>query len=366
MQRRILFAGRTRAFIALGAWLAAALACAVSVPPTGGPEDKNPPRIASSVPRPDSAGVDPRSPIRIEFSEPMRRERVERMVSVSPAIEFDRVSWEANTLVIQPAGELARDTTYVVRVKPDYQDRHGVTATQWHEFAFATGAALDTARIEGTITLKRAPAAQATARCYLVSANDTLSLERDRASRETTARRDGTYQLRYLPSDNARFVVMAFMDKNNNRVYDAESDASVVYRDTVVIAPGNPVVTNIDLALIDPNDPAIVRGTVTNETGADTARVMIAMYATDDSTKAAYRAVCDSTGAYEVAAVRAGSYILRAFVDIKADSLPGLYPCPGNEKGCPEPEARRPGILRVLPAAEITEPPLAIRRKEEP
>jgi hypothetical protein len=241
-----------------------------------------------------------------------------------------------------------------------------VGATQWHEFAFATGAALDTARIEGKITLKRAPAAHAVARCYRVTGGDTLDLERDRPDREATAKRDGTFQLRYLPSNGARFVVMAFADKNSNRVYDPEHDPSLVLADTVVIVAGNPVVAGLELPLIDPQDPGIVRGTVVNESGVDTARVMVAMYAPEDSTRPSYRAVCDSTGAYEVTSVRAGSYILHAFVDVRADSLPGSYPCAGSEAGCPEPAARRPGVLRVTPAAELREQPLVIRRKEEP
>ena len=358
---------RARVLVAAGISIAAALACAVSVPPTGGPEDKAPPTVSASVPSPDSTGVDPRSAIRIQFSEPMRRERVERMVAVNPAIEFERVSWEGNTLVIQPAAELKRDTTYVVRIKPDYQDRHGVPAAQWHEFAFATGTApLDTARIEGAVTLKRAPAARAIVRCWRIGPNDTLHIERDRPDREATATRDGHFKLRYMPSNGERFVVMAFMDENSNRIFDPDTDPSIVYADTVVMQPAKPVVSGVDMALVDPKEPGKVSGTVANESGVDSARVMVAMYEMADSVRAAYRAVCDSTGAYQFNAVKSGSFILRAFVDIKADSLPGPYPCPTKPSGCTEPSVRRPGLLRVTPGIEITEPPLVIRREEEP
>lgn len=359
--------GKTRAAVFAALGVMAAVACAVSEPPSGGPEDKAPPTVSATVPRPDSTGVDPGSAIRIGFSEPMQRARIERMLVVNPPIEIARVSWDENTLVIQPAGGLVRDTTYVVRLKPDYQDRHGASAVQWHEFAFATGsAALDTARIEGKVTLDRAPAARAIVRCYRVSGRDTLDLKKDRPDREATAGRDGEFALRYLPSNGARFVVMAFQDENSNRIYDADSDPAAVLADTVIIVPALPVMAGMDMALLDPKEPGTVNGTVANESGADTARVMVAMYDAADSTHAAYRAVCDSTGAYEVASVKPGSYILRAFVDIKADSLPGVYPCPSNPKGCPEPHARRPGVVRVTAAVEITEPRLVIRREEDP
>jgi hypothetical protein len=360
--------GNRRALVvALAVWLVVTVACAVSVPPSGGPEDKNPPTVAATTPSNDSTGVDPHSDLRIAFSEPMRQQRVERLVIVNPPIEIQRVRWDGNVLVITPVHELVRDTTYVVRIKPEYEDRHGVPGAQWQEFAFATGtAALDTARIEGKITLKHAPAAKAVVRCFRLVENDTLDIDRDRPDREATADREGKFKLRHLPSNGARFLVLGFQDQNSNGIYDRDSDPGLVYPDTVVIVPGNPVVRDIELALLDPKEPGSVKGSVKNESGADTVRVMIAMYDTADSTRAAYRAVCDSTGVYEVKIVKPGDYVLRAFVDVKTDSLPGTYPCATNPKGCPEPSARRPGVLHVKAATTVTEPALVIRKEDNP
>lgn len=356
-----------RSMVALVAWAVGSIACAVSEPPSGGPEDKAPPTVAATVPRTDSTGVDTKSAIRIRFSEPMRKARIERLVTVSPVIEIARVGWEGDELVIQPAGELVRDTTYVVRVRPDYQDRHGVPGAKWHEFAFATGSApLDTARIEGKVTLKRAPATKAIVRAFRIAEGDTLDFVKSRPARDTGTDRQGEYGLRYLPSDGARFVVMAFLDQNDNRAYERDSDPAAVYPDTLVIAAATPVITGIDLALVDPKEPGTVKGTVVNESGIDTARVMVAMYDVSDSTRAEYRALCDSTGAYQVASVKPGTYSLHAFVDVKTDSLPGSYPCPSDAKGCAEPAVRRPGVLKVGPGEVITESSLVIRRKEEP
>lgn len=357
----------SRALIAGGALLVFALACAVSVPPDGGPEDKAPPRIVESIPHSDSTGVDPNSAIRLRFSEPMHEERVERNVTVNPPIEIRRVHWEGTTLVIEPAQPLVRDTTYVVRVKPDYQDRHNVPGAQTHEFAFATGTApLDTARIVGKVSLKHGPAVKAIVRGFRVSARDTLRVERDKADREAITGPDGKFTLRHLPSNGARFVLLAFMDQNNNSFYDLDNDPGIIYADTVTILPGHPVVEDIELALLDPREPGGVKGIVSNQSGADSARVMVAIYEKSDTTRASYRAVCDSTGAYEVKSVKPGEYTLRAFVDIKADSLPGTYPCATNPKGCAEPFARRPGWLKVQAATTVTEPVLVIRKKESP
>jgi len=111
----------------MAAMAAIAIACAISEPPSGGPEDKSPPAVASTTPAADSTGVDPGSPIAITFGEDMSRARVERLVSVNPPIVIERVRWDDRTLIIEPRGGLQRDTTYVVRVKGGYRDSHGVT-----------------------------------------------------------------------------------------------------------------------------------------------------------------------------------------------------------------------------------------------
>ena len=354
--------------VALGlALVVAVAACAVSEAPSGGPEDKVPPVVKFSIPRADSTGIDPSSPIQIGFSEAMREERVERLVSTNPPIVMSHVHWKDNTLVIEPEGGLVRDTTYVVRIRPAYQDRHGVAGAQWHEFAFATGAAaLDTARIEGTVRFKREPAAHAVVRCFRADRADTLDPEKARPDREAATDKDGKYSLRYLPSKGTRFVVAAFIDQNGNGTFDHGTEPFALCADTTTIASAVPVVTGVDIVVIDPNEPGVVRGSVSNESGVDSVRVMVGLYTGADSTRAAARAVCDSAGVYELREVRPGEYILHAFVDIRADSAMGTFPCPADTtKGCPEPAARRPGSVVVKPAATVDVPRLTIRRREE-
>ena len=347
--------------------LAGALACAVSVPPSGGPEDKTPPTVSYSVPRADSTGVDPSSPIRIGFSEPMTRARLERQVTVSPAIRIRKAGWENGALVIEPEGGLARDTTYVVRVKPGYRDEHGVPSTAGFEFAFATGAAIDTARIEGVVYLRREPSKKAIVRCFRLPAADTLDLYTARPDREAATGPDGRFALRYLPNNDARFRVMAFVDQNGNGSYERDSDPVVVLPDTVALTPAVPVVTGLALTAVDPAEPGSVRGVVVNESGADSARVMAGLFAEADSARALYLAVCDSAGGYEFRQVKPGEYALRAFVDLAGDSVAGSWPCPGGgTPGCPEPAARLETAVVVKPGQSVEAPPIVIRRREEP
>ncbi len=353
---------RMRAFAA--ALVLVVLACAVSEPPSGGPEDKTPPLVASTTPTSDSTGVDPNSPIAITFGEDMTRARVERLVSVSPPITVDRIRWDDRTLIIEPRGGLQRDTTYVVRLKPGYRDRHGVTGNATREFAFATGAMLDTAKIAGTVIFKREPSAKSIVRCFRVPRDSTFRPEAARPDREVATRRDGTFTLRYLPANDSRFIVMAFVDVNGNGSFDGANEPFAVVPDTVVLAPMVPEVTGLRITVIDPTEPTSVAGQVSNESGIDSLRATVGLFSMRDSTRAQFLATCDTTGAFLFPKVKPGWYRVWAFLDIRADSLRGTYDC-GTTTPCVEPFAALADSLNVPPATSVTiEKKLVLRRRE--
>jgi hypothetical protein len=340
-----------------------ALACAVQVPPSGGPDDKSPPAVVATTPRADSTGVDRGSAIAITFGENMTRQRVERLVTVQPPIEFDKVSWEGNTMVIQPRGELQRDTTYVVRLKPGYRDQHGVVGTSPREFAFATGAALDTAYISGTVLFKREPSGKAVVRAFRVPRDSTFQPEAARPDRETGTARDGTFKVKYLPANEARFVLMAFVDQNGNGTFD-KAEPFAVLPDTIALTPQVTQFAGVQINVIDPNEKGIVRGTVANETGIDSVLATVALYAPTDTTHARYLARCDSAGVFAIAQVTPAAYRLWAFLDVRADSLRGEYDC-GAPSKCVEPRVAAPDSVVVGPGATVNVGKLTLRRREK-
>ncbi len=337
------------------------LACAVSEAPSGGPEDKDPPAVVATAPAPDSTGVEPSSPIAITFGEHMQRARVERLVSVQPPITIDRVRWDGYTLIIEPAGGLQRDTTYVVRLKPGYRDRHGVSGVAAREFAFATGAKLDTASISGQVLFKREPSGKSIVRAFRVPRDTTFRAEAARPDREAVTARDGMYRLRYLPDNDARFVVMAYLDQNGNGTFEVANEPYAVLPDTILLTAAVPEVESVRIDIIDPNEPGTVEGEVANETGIDTVRTSVALYALRDSVRAEYLTLADTAGAFTLAKVKPGTYRLWAFLDIRADSLRGTYPCELPD-GCIEPSTVLVDSLKVSPGGSVRVPRLVLRR----
>lgn len=353
---------RSRAPYFAAAMAVLALACAVQEPPSGGPDDKTPPAVVGTTPRADSTGVDPGSAIAITFGEDMTRQRVERLVSVEPPIEIDRVSWVGRTMVIQPRGALQRDTTYVVRLKPGYRDQHGVVGTSSREFAFATGASLDTARISGTVLFKREPSGKSVVRAFRVPRDSTFRPEAARPDRETGTARDGTFKLKYLPANGARFVLMAYVDQNGNGTFD-KAELFAVLPDTITLTPQVPEFAGVQINVIDPTERGIVRGVVANETGIDSMLAMVALYAPRDTTRMEYLARCDSAGAFAVQ-VKPGGYRLWAFLDVHADSARGQYDCGAPEK-CAEPSVALPDSIVVGPGATVNVGKLTLKRREK-
>jgi uncharacterized protein (DUF2141 family) len=188
-----------------------------------------------------------------------------------------------------------------------------------------------------------------------------------RPDREATTAKDGTYRLRYLPANDARFVVLVFIDANGNGVLDPPAEPFAQYPDTVFLTAALPVVQNVDFTIIDPNEPGLVSGTVGNETGIDSVKASVLLLAVSDSTRAPLYTLCKETGEFEFGRVAAGSYVVRAFLDLNPDSVCGTWDCPDTTLApCLEPCTQAPDTLRVEAGATVKVPPLVLRRKESP
>ncbi|MDH3196869.1 MAG: Ig-like domain-containing protein [Candidatus Krumholzibacteria bacterium] len=357
--------------IGRGAWWGAALAlyalaCAVSVPPPGGPEDRTPPRVTASSPAADSAGVSPESVIEITFSEGMTRERVERLLSFSPEVPVGRVTWDGPTLRLVPQVPLHPETTYVVTLQPGYRDGHNVAAKEGFTFAFATAAHIDSGRVEGTVFFRRAPTKKGMVRCFVLPRDSAFAPESARPDREVAASGEGDYALRYLPTRDTRLVVWAFEDKNGNGRFDRGQEPGAAYPDTIVLGAAGAAAGAVHVYIIDPDEPGRVSGRVANETGIDTALVSVGLYALGDTVPPAYHGLCDAEGRFAFGSVHAGVYGLVAFVDLEWDSLCATYACgPDSTARCPEPCVAAPDSIRVEPGAVVTVPALVLRGARE-
>ncbi|NIM19779.1 MAG: hypothetical protein GTO51_05990 [Candidatus Latescibacteria bacterium] len=330
------------------------VSCAVQLPPPGGPEDKTPPTIAETSPKDSAANVHADSDIHITFSEGMQRAKLERLVTFYPAVEIGKVKWKKNTLILVPELPLHDDTTYIVAVKPGYRDRHGVQDAVGHAFAFATAEAIDSGSVSGVVYFRRKPTDKGAVRIFRLPRDSSFAPEASKPDREVTTGKDGSYAFRFLPTNDASFIVWAFQDKNGNGQHEPDNEPGGILPDTLDLTVNSPLLLGRDIYIVDPDEPGEVAGAVDNRTTIDTLLVSVALYAVNDTTPLAHYARCDTTGNYTIKSVRAGKYILKAFIDLKADSLCGRYPCPQDTvEGCIEPCVEYPDTVKLSPGDEL-------------
>ena len=331
-----------------------AIGCAVTLPPPGGPADKTSPSVTGSDPADSSAGIPSDSPISITFSEGMKRTKFERNVTFSPPVSIGKVNWKKNTITIEPEEPLHPDTTYLVEIKPGFKDIHGVTNARGYTFVFATSAVIDSGTISGFIYFRRKPSSKGIARLFVLPKDSSFAPEASKPDREVSTDDSGRYVFHYLPTDDSRFVVWAFHDQSGNKRHEPKKEFGAVFPDTLVLSIGSPALGDRDITIVDPTEPASVNGRVVNRTAIDSLTATVAAYSANDSTPLASLTRCDVEGRYKLPNLLAGSYIIKAFFDLAADSLCGRYPCPKDTaSGCLEPYVLYPDTVTVSPGAEI-------------
>ncbi len=190
------------------------LGCAKVGPPTGGPVDKEPPRILSHYPESDALEVTRDTEVEIVFSEPMNREQTEAALFTSPAGPL-QLSWRGPRLRI--AMPLAEERTYVLTVGTGARDLRGNALTESFTLAFATGSQLDQGLVRGRVYQDHQPVSGVHVWAYDLG---TFSREvgLDEPSYQTQSGADGGYEFARLAPGHYR--VLAFRDANRNALPD--------------------------------------------------------------------------------------------------------------------------------------------------
>ena len=192
------------------------LGCAKVGPPTGGPVDKEPPRILFHYPESDALEVAQDTEVEIVFSEPMNREQTEAALFTSPIGPL-QLSWHGPRLRISMP--LAEERTYVLTVGTGARDLRGNALTKSFTLAFATGSQLDQGLVRGRVYQDHQPVAGAHVWAYDLGAfSEEVGL--DEPSYQTQSGVDGGYEFVRLAPGHYR--VLAFRDANRNALPDAD------------------------------------------------------------------------------------------------------------------------------------------------
>lgn len=194
-----------------------ALGCAKSVYPPGGPVDKIPAKIISSIPATGSTSAPLDSQIVINLSKPLDDQTVAKALFISPSLDADpKIKIKGRSIIVIPKKPLAADKTYVVTLGSDIRDMHGVSLAQSASIAFSTGSTIDSGAVHGTVYKEGKPAAGVSL-ALLEMAPEKYAFPLDSVAPDylTQTGQDGSFSFQYLP--DREFFLIAFEDKNKNR-----------------------------------------------------------------------------------------------------------------------------------------------------
>lgn len=232
-------------------------ACAVPVPPTGGPPDSTPPALASSEPAAGSVDVSTDRLV-FEFSEPVDANSFRTAFSITPELGGPiEVKASGRSVEVRLPEELRDVTTYRITLDASLRDVRGVSLDSPITLAFATGPEIDTARLEGMMV--RAPDGQPASGVDVLAfaSADSSSIAEGPLYRTQTGS-DGRFALEYVRE--ATYFVVGLDDLNRNRSVDtgewvAVPPVEAVQADTVQSVPLEPWV----LADLDREAPTLDR-----------------------------------------------------------------------------------------------------------
>ncbi|MCK4538469.1 MAG: Ig-like domain-containing protein [Candidatus Krumholzibacteria bacterium] len=343
-----------------GIFLVLFCSCAVIEAPSGGPEDKIAPGISSVIPASDSTGVSRNSSIVIEFSEKIDGESFKSRIKTFPPLEFKKISAKGNVLELSFREELP-ETTICLLIQPGFKDDHLVESRKNYRYYFSTTDRILPGNISGKILFKQSPDSMGVA--YLVKAEDDTSKDLHKAPEARIAYADafGNFIFRALPADSSSYRVWAFKDTDGNGKYSFGKEFAMEHPDTLILSQAHTSARNIDINVIDPDEPGSIEGILSDSTGVS--GIPSVRLEGVPPLENSYYVKADTLGNYMIYQVKPGAYLFSAFIDVHADSLPGNYPAPDDSNRIiPEPFIMLADTINLSPGEKKVVSPVTIEK----
>ncbi|GAB4335487.1 MAG: hypothetical protein Kow0037_15420 [Calditrichia bacterium] len=237
------------------------LQCASRVAPSGGPPDKTPPEVVSTFPARDSVNVQSVPYIEIRFSENIQQSSIMGNYWIVPPIS-DKVElkWSGGKKVrlIFKKPELKKQT-YVVTLGNGIKDLRGNRMMAPFQFAFSTGAKLDSGKVAGAVMGEELPE-EVFVYAYGPTATQFPDTFLNKPSGYyTQVDQNGHFEISYLPW--GRYRLLALADKNFDKIYSFGQDEIAIPAGDIQLSSKNPFEDNLFLQLIqeDTLAPALRR-----------------------------------------------------------------------------------------------------------
>lgn len=198
--------------------------CANQLPPSGGEDDKIPPKIISISPKPNTTNFRGNI-IDIKFDEYVDRRSFEEsfFISPKPSGEYS-FSWSGKEVEIEFEKPFAGNKTYVIIIGNELKDVRGSNRMSAPKsYAFSTGSKIDEGAISGKV-YSEINLSRVKVLLYQINDGDKnrLNPETDIADYIMQVSPDGNFEFSNLPYGT--FRLFAITDEDRNNKFDKEID----------------------------------------------------------------------------------------------------------------------------------------------
>ena len=236
------------------------VACARALPPSGGDEDREAPRVIETVPAPLALEQDFRGEVVFRFNERISERGVDdNAVLVSPRTGAVRVSRGRTEIKVSVEGGWRQGRVYRVILVPGIRDLFGNETREPAELAFSTGAELTQTVIGGLVSDRITGRPASLVMVEAVPRGDSTTYV-------TSADSAAFFSFRYLLP--AVYDVVAYADQNRNR----RRDPAEAYSRTIGVSVNRDndtvVVENVAIVPADTTPPRLLRAEARDSTSA--------------------------------------------------------------------------------------------------
>ncbi|MDD5360664.1 MAG: Ig-like domain-containing protein [Ignavibacteria bacterium] len=192
--------------------------CANMQPPSGGEDDKEPPKAVKIYPLPNTTNFSGNS-ISIKFDEYVDRRSFSESFFATPKPDGEvSFSWSGKEVEVEFSKPLKSNTTYLFIVGKLLKDIHGNTLNAPIQFAVSTGSKIDKGKLSGRVYSKNYDRVYVFA--YKLEKNNSPDPSKDHADYMIPVNNDGVYSTSNLSAGKYRLFTV--FDNDRNGLYDKE------------------------------------------------------------------------------------------------------------------------------------------------
>ncbi|WP_423148799.1 Ig-like domain-containing domain [Rubrolithibacter danxiaensis] len=228
-------------------------ACASIQQPTGGPKDKEPPKVVKETPKNLSRNFSAKQ-IQIQFNEFIKLSNEFKEISISPETErLPIYKAKKSVLTIKFQDTLLKNTTYTINFGNGIVDYNEGNILKNYSYVFSTGNIIDSLSISGTITnaLTKEPELDATV--FIIPVEQDTIFGKKKAPIYTTTDSSGNYKLKNLRSD--KYFIYALKEEGGDRIYNSTNEFIGFRKDTILLSKD---LSEIDMEVFK-EEPAALR-----------------------------------------------------------------------------------------------------------